>query len=1045
MSVACVGREEFHSGKKLTMRLAIVHLSDIHIRRAGNPILEVTDQLVSAVNSSDSSVSLFLVVLSGDIAYSGKPAEYEVALRLFRDFRQRLKKMRPDATVEYISVPGNHDCVLLENQAKLRRTIIQGVVESLQAGSLDAALLKQALKVQAPYNRFRKRLSGGSAWNGVCQTLVLSHDGKNIQVNLYNTALLSQRREQQGTLFLPIKAVEEQVTLRPDIALSISVFHHSYLWLESEVAIAFRSHIERTSDIALTGHQHYSHKFYKENSTGERVIYVESPALQDENYAKTSAFRVLLFDWESQREKVIEFRRSRNLYRPTKESEWRLVTINRTARAEFRLNDEFEKVVNELGTPLSHPIKGFLKLRDVFVYPDLTVRGAGLKLTTEAHEIRGEDVLAYVSRARRLIFQAPSLSGKSSLAKMLFSDIFRTQAGIPILMRGRELTSTDEHKVLAEVWNTFTREYRAEMLDEFRQLTKTERVLIIDDWHRTGVNSEGRREILKVLSQYFDRIFLFTDEVFQIHELLASSTEMIFEFEQATLGEFGHVLRGKLIDKWVTFGREYTGNREKITREIEEKERLIQSMMGKNTLPSLPFVVLCLLEADAEGKAEVPEAGSFGYLYEVLVTVALSQSAGPNAQLEKKYTFLGILAYRMFKEQTKSLSLTRVKEIAEQYSKSHFVKLDFNAMISDLEQARVFVDIGGEHAFAYPHLFYYFVARYYRDNLDRQVGLRNEIDEMVDNVSSDEYSSVLMFIVYFARHSTEIIKRLVANANRIYATEELANLESDVAYLNSLTNLPDVVIPDENVDIDKARRERREMQDKMRQNERQERSERKVVYEEDLADKEKFDLAYRHVSLLGQVIRNFPASLPGPDKLEILKATYLLGLRVLRTLLRMLQKGTDQFRTHLADAVKAKKKEITETELNELANVLLLLLSRIFTLSVVKTVSLSVGVADLEEAYKEALNLVGRNNATQLIDVSIKLDHFPKFPIDDIRALHKEFSSNSFAYTILGDLVAMHMMVFDVDRRLRQNVAALFKLRANLPSMIDSSKKKLKS
>ena len=46
---------------------------------------------------------------------------------------------------------------------------------------------------------------------------------------------------------------------------------------------------------------------------------------------------------------------------------------------------------------------------------------------------------------------------------------------------------------------------------------------------------------------------------------------------------------------------------------------------------------------------------------------------------------------------------------------------------------------------------------------------------------------------------------------------------------------------------------------------------------------------------------------------------------------------------------------------------------------------MSVGVADLEEAYKEALKLVGSTNATQLIDTSIKLDHFVEFPLADIR------------------------------------------------------------
>ncbi len=97
---------------------------------------------------------------------------------------------------------------------------------------------------------------------------------------------------------MPVRALSEQITLDDTSALSISLFHHSYLWLESNNALAFRNHIERTSDVALTGHQHYRHDYYKTNITGERVLYIEGDALQGESFTKASAFGILLFDLE---------------------------------------------------------------------------------------------------------------------------------------------------------------------------------------------------------------------------------------------------------------------------------------------------------------------------------------------------------------------------------------------------------------------------------------------------------------------------------------------------------------------------------------------------------------------------------------------------------------------------------------------------------------------------------------------------------------------------------------------------------------------------
>ena len=75
------------------MRTALVHLSDIHLRSSGSPIIQAIDQLVSAVNSVDASISLFLVIISGDIANTGVSTEYQTALRFFRDFENKLRSV----------------------------------------------------------------------------------------------------------------------------------------------------------------------------------------------------------------------------------------------------------------------------------------------------------------------------------------------------------------------------------------------------------------------------------------------------------------------------------------------------------------------------------------------------------------------------------------------------------------------------------------------------------------------------------------------------------------------------------------------------------------------------------------------------------------------------------------------------------------------------------------------------------------------------------------------------------------------------------------
>jgi len=81
-------------------------------------------------------------------------------------------------------------------------------------------------------------------------------------------------------------------------------------------------------------------------------------------------------------------------------------------------------------------------------------------------------------------------------------------------------------------------------------------------------------------------------------------------------------------------------------------------------------------------------------------------------------------------------------------------------------------------------------------------------------------------------------------------------------------------------------------------------------------------------------------------------------------------------------------------------------------------------------------------NSTQLIDLSIKLDHFSGFPATYIRDLHKQFANNSFAQTLLADLVMSHMLTFDVSRKTMQSMSALFKIKSNIPQLVDPSRKR---
>lgn len=1023
------------------MRIALIHLSDIHFKRAGNPVLSRVEEIVRAIDSTDHTVQLFVIAVSGDVAFSGREEEYAIAFDFLSAIKQSLLNLRHGLHVELLAVPGNHDCWLPEDEAKLRAVLVQGIIPSMEEPPVDQAMLNQVLKAQSAYRAFRDKLRPGAPWNGLNEVVMVKLDTVSIQFNLYNTAALSQNPELQGKLYVPVKHFEQAVSISKDVSLAVSIFHHSYIWIESNIAMEFRRHVENTSDVALCGHQHYPHDFYKENNTGARILYVDGGALQDEKFAQTSFFQALLFDLAAAQQRSVRFRFSKDIYRVVEDTNWRNISLTRKYRREFRTTEQFQTVLDDPGVTIRHSVKGILNLPDIYIISELTVRPAGPK--TQTRDVLSADVLAYGKRVTKAIFQAPSFAGKTSLAKTLFTEILRTGEQVPLLLKGNSIDSSNEQNITSILEKAFRHEYGSEMMEEFNQLLLGEKTLIIDDWHRSRLNPDGRTAFLEIAGHNFGRVLLFTDELYQVRELVSKSASTILDYDHVTIREFRSSQRGRLIDKWLTMGREHTADQRKLNRQIEEKERLVQSLIGKNTLPSLPFILLCILQADDEGKADSAEAGSFGYLYEVVVTVALSATTGGKMQLEKKYNFLSRLAYTMFKSGLSALRRSRVKEVAAEYSRSLLVSVDIDAMLTDLENARVLVNLEGNYSFAYSHLFCYFVARYYKENLSRDASLRPELEHITDTVSSDKNAAVLMFVVYFARDSADVVTRLVANANKIYAGLAEADLGSDVAFLNQLSDEPDIRVPREEVDIAKSREQRRELQDRVSRSAESiaERADKEHVYNDSLSDADKFDLAYKHIGLLGQVIRNFPGSLPGPDKLAILKSTYKLGLRLLRTLLQLLESSIGAYRGILNEAL-GPRVAAQEEKMRRIVDAFVLLLSRICSLMVITRISSSVGVEDLEEAYRETLRQVGMTNATSLIDIAIKLGHFDDFPETQVRELHDLLKKNPFALTILSDLVTARMMKFDMERRTRQSMADLFHLKSNDPRLIDPSQKK---
>ena len=177
------------------MSFSIIHLSDIHIKNESDMILTRQNELARACTSSLTSNGVVVIVVSGDIAFSGDPKQYELAKKLLTELVTYISEQK-QSDVRIVCAPGNHDCALLP-ESSTRKTLI----DSVQPSKVDKEYYNQVSSVQANYRHFAESI--GVNQNSILPQIEVSCDGNSFLFLLANTAWMSVLNETPGKLIVP--------------------------------------------------------------------------------------------------------------------------------------------------------------------------------------------------------------------------------------------------------------------------------------------------------------------------------------------------------------------------------------------------------------------------------------------------------------------------------------------------------------------------------------------------------------------------------------------------------------------------------------------------------------------------------------------------------------------------------------------------------------------------------------------------------------------------------------------------------------------------
>jgi predicted MPP superfamily phosphohydrolase len=245
------------------MTIRWLHLSDTHFRED-----ELWDRratlkaLITKVRELKANgLAPDMVFVTGDIAWSGKPKEYEQATRFFHELN---KVLELDPKDRWFLVPGNHD---------VDRSRIKAAHRAITASLQDEATVEEVLlrdpdslrslstRLEAYYNFAADFLGPARALqpDRPWRTDVREFDGVSIGILQLNSAWIAEGgKADEANLLVGEAQVREALDATPDAFLRIALMHHPLRNLREFDANRVKARLSKSTGAAflLRGHLH---------------------------------------------------------------------------------------------------------------------------------------------------------------------------------------------------------------------------------------------------------------------------------------------------------------------------------------------------------------------------------------------------------------------------------------------------------------------------------------------------------------------------------------------------------------------------------------------------------------------------------------------------------------------------------------------------------------------------------------------------------------------------------------------------------------------
>lgn len=1016
------------------MSLKILHFSDIHTSsdKDENIILDRVDAIVGACASEIMPNDDVLVVLSGDIAASGEKKEYKIFENAFSDIVRKIKG-ECNVTVDVICVPGNHDCDFGTNtEIDEREKTICSLISERRDPTDDE--INSLLSAQANYRAFESAFPL-EKFNELVNVKHFNLKCGKVTIYMVNTSWISQKRENVNERFFPISKLDSIDNLSDDLV--ITVYHHPTHWFYPDNCVDFQNKIRSFSDLVIVGHEHRNDSA-EISRNDSRYVILEGRELQNpSNGSLESGFSI--YDINDELTKITIYHYIWNEPRYSKQiQDGEIIPFTRNLRRipnVYNPNNETKKWMGDLELDIQHYRAENVLLDSIFVWPDLEVLDA---LTDDEDEynrkVTSDHYNCIVTHPITLI-GGESTSGKSTIAKMIYKKGNEFE-NCCVYIDASKITSYKFENLQKIIESEFISQYKNQDLEEFQQLSKIHKVLIVDNFHNLQFKAEKKSEIIKYFCTKFKSVILLSTLDIDYGMLIADCNRIsIHNVALYRICPMGNRLRKEFISKWFRLGGSSEEDDEDVIgKKINDAIKYVDNVLGqyKGILPAYPVQMIAILQCQNSIVNNTQQISQYGYLYGSLVDASM----GKRLRGEEINLYKGALSEISFKiliDRTvidSTIDYGMICECIQKFSEEKLVPMDTDAFIEIMLETKILKQTDSyKYKFTYPYIYYYFTGSYISSHLNDKV-VKNQIDYMCQRLYNESYGNIMIFVCYFSNNE-DVIDQILLNSFGIFNNVKPYDFGGENVILQDAYRLIEQFTQrrgiSSNDDVDKNQDAQLQFKDEfeIQDGTVSDDIDIKDMLEELSEEERKINSLYaslKTISVLGQIVKCYPGSISGERKVEIITEIHDLGMRTVNEMLSILGMLEQDFVEFFIQREQEMHPQKSTSEISLYVKNTYRTIMAQFVIGMVRNISVSFGGELSIMAAEKALS---DSVSGKLVLHDLKM-HYGKISIDGIINEYKCWQNNGkeFAAIALKYLTVNYLELNKCDQRNRERLCA---------------------